>query len=134
VPRDNVETVRASIAAFEDGGLDAVAELWDADIEWRAIEGALDDVGEIHGKAAMRRYLQEWIDLFDPIAISALELRDAGEDRVVARQRASGRAKISGAETAIDYGVVYTLRDGRVARGREYASFDQALEAVGLTG
>jgi len=63
--RENVEVVRQMLEAFADGGLDAMAEFWDPDIDWRAAEGAIDDVGEMHGSVAVRRYIQDWIDTFD---------------------------------------------------------------------
>jgi ketosteroid isomerase-like protein len=33
--QENVEIVRESLSAFTDGGLDALAEFWDADVSWR---------------------------------------------------------------------------------------------------
>ena len=130
--QENVEVVRQMLQAFADGGLDAMAEYWDPDIDWRAAEGALDDVGEMHGPVAVRRYIQDWIDTFDDFSVVAEELRDVGDDRVLAIQRVNGRAKLSGTETDLRYAVVNTVRDGKVVRGREYLSLDQALEAVGL--
>ena len=132
MPQENVEIVRGSLKAFADGGLEAMAEFWDPDINWRAIEGAPDDVGEMDGAAAVRRYFQEWIDMFDGITNVPQELRDVGDDRVVAAQHATGRAKISGAKTELRYAVVYTVRDGKIVRGREYMELEEALEAVGL--
>lgn len=129
--REATEVVRASLSAFADRGLDGLAEYWDPDIDWRAIEGAADDVGEMYGVAASRRYVQEWLDMFDDFTVVPRKLRDVGDGRVVAEQRAAGRAKISGAETELVYAVVYTVRDGKIVRGREYASLEQALEAVG---
>jgi ketosteroid isomerase-like protein len=132
--RENVEVVRDSFTAFAQRGLDAMAEFWDADINWRAIEGAIDDVGEMHGREAVRRYLEDWIDVFDNVTNVPEELLDIGDDRVLAVQRATGRAKASGVETEIRYAVVYTLREGKIVRGREYMDREQALEAVGSPG
>jgi ketosteroid isomerase-like protein len=130
--QENVEVVRRSFQAFAEGGLDAMAEFWDPDIEWRAAEGAIDDVGEMHGPEAVRRYMQDWFDMFDDLTVVAEELVDAGDDRVVAVQRVTGRAKVSGIETEIRFSVVYTLRDGKIVQGREYMDKEQALEAAGL--
>ncbi len=94
--QENVEVVRRALQALADGGLDAMAEFWDPDIVWRAAEGAVDDVGEMHGRVAVRRYAQDWIETFDEISVVAEELRDVGDDRVLAIQRLSGRAKLSG--------------------------------------
>ena len=130
--QENVEVVRALFEAWGRGGLDALAEFWDARIDWRAAEGALDDAGPIHGVDAMRAYVQDWLDDFDVLRVEAEELIDAGE-QVVAVQRISGRAKASGIETEIRYAVVYTIRHGKIVRGREYWERAQALEAVGLS-
>jgi ketosteroid isomerase-like protein len=128
----NVEIVRDSLKALADGGLDAAAEFWHPDIDWRAVEGALDDAGEIHGREAMRRYTQDWRDTFDNIAVTPEELLDVGDDRVVAVQHLTGRAKLSGIETELRYAVVYTFRDGKIVRGREYSDKAEALEAAEL--
>jgi ketosteroid isomerase-like protein len=86
----------------------------------------------MHGPEALRRYVQDWIDMFDDLTIGLEELREVGDDRVIAIQHLSGRAKISGAETGLRYAVVYTVRDGKIVDGREYAGREQALEALGL--
>jgi ketosteroid isomerase-like protein len=44
----------------------------------------------------------------------------------------SGRAKLSGVETDLTYAVVYTIRDGKIAREREYATTQEAREAAGV--
>jgi ketosteroid isomerase-like protein len=131
--QENVEVVRRMIQAFADGGLDAMAEFWDPDIDWRAAEGAVDDVGEMHGPVAVRRYIQDWIDTFDDFSVVVEQLRDVGDNRVLGVQRLTGRAKLSGTETDLRYALVSTISDGKVVRAREYMSLDQALEAVGLS-
>jgi ketosteroid isomerase-like protein len=131
--QENVEVVRRMLQAFADGGLDAMAEFWDPDIDWRAAEGAVDDVGEMHGPVALRRYIQDWIDTFDDFSVVVEQLRDVGDNRVLGVQRLTGRAKLSGTETDLRYALVSTIRDGKVVRAREYMSLDQALEAVGLS-
>ena len=130
--QENVETVRESLSAFTDGGIDAVVEFWDAEISWRAIEGAPDDVGEMRGPEAVRHYLQDWLDMFDDVTNVPEEVLDLGDDRVVTVQHATGRARASGVQTDIRYAVVYTLRDRKIVRGREYIDLNQALEALRL--
>jgi ketosteroid isomerase-like protein len=130
--QENVEIVRAAFEAWNSGGLDALAEFWDPDINWRAAEGAIDDAGELHGPEALRRHIQDWFDMFDDLSVVVEELVDAGDDRFVAVQRMTGRAKVSGIETEIRFSVVYTVRDGKIVQGREYMDKEQALDAVGL--
>ena len=130
--QENVEIVRDSWTAFAHGGLDAMAEYWDAGISWRAIEGAPDDVGEIEGRDALRRYYQDWIDTFAGLTVVPGELLEVDDDRLVASHHATGRARQSGVETELRYAVVYTLRERMIVRGREYGDRQEALKAVGL--
>jgi len=81
----------------------------------------------------MRDYLQDWIDTFDDYKVEPVELIDAREDVVVAVLRFGGRAKRSGVDTDQIMAAVFEIRDGKIARGREYATREQALEAAGLS-
>jgi ketosteroid isomerase-like protein len=130
---ENVAVVVAAWNAFAQGGLDALAAYWTEDVDHRAIEGAPDDRGPMHSREALRAYFQDWLDIFDDVETEVVELIDAGGDKVIAVLEVSGRAKLSGVETRLTYAVVYTIRDRKIARGREYAVRDQALEAAGLS-
>ena len=132
--QENLEIVRQSLEAFNSKGVDGLASFWHPDIEWRAVEGVPDDVGEMHGREALRRYAQDWLDTFDNFTFVAEELLDGADDRVVAVQRITGRARLSGVGTEFRYAVVCTIQDGKIIRGREYATRAEVLEAVGLTG
>ena len=131
--QQNVQIVIDGVAAYNRRDLDALSEHWTDDIDHRAAEGAIDDRGPIHGKDAMRAYMQDWLDTFDPLTVEPLEVIDAGENQVVAVLRFAGRAKLSGVDTDLTYAVVYTIRDGKIARGREYWTRDEALAAAGLS-
>jgi ketosteroid isomerase-like protein len=126
---ENVEIVRSALAA-SDRTLDEVAEYWDPDIDWRAIEGAPDDIGVFKGHEAMRRYYGQWYETFDDLAVQSEELIDCGE-QVVAAVRVKGRMKGSDAAVDMSLGIVYTVKDGLIVRGREYASREEALAAIG---
>jgi ketosteroid isomerase-like protein len=127
---NKLEIYRRAIEAFAERGTDGVAEFWDEDIDWRPMAGAPDDFGEIHGPVAMRRYLEDWLEMFDDLELTVHELHDVGGDRIVADQEIAGRAKISGAETRLRYGVLSTVRDGKWVHGREYATVAEALAAA----
>jgi ketosteroid isomerase-like protein len=130
--QENVEVVRRGFEAFAQGGPDAMSDFWADDIDYRAIEGALDDRGPMHGKEAVRAHFQDWFDTFDDLKAEPLELIDATDEQVVTVLQFGGRAKLSGVETNLTYAVLSTIRDGKIVRGREYWTKEQALEAVGL--
>ncbi len=129
--QENVEIVRRYFAAYERGGLDALAEFWHPDINWRAAEGALDDVGLMEGPGALRHHNEQWEDIFESSRVEVEEFVDAG-DQVVAVVRVFGRMKESEAEVDIRYATVLSIRDGKIAAGREYFTREEALEAAGL--
>ena len=130
--RENVEIVRSIYSARQRGDIDAAAEFWHPEISWRAVEGAPDDVGEMHGIEAARRYIEDWFDTFDDFRSEPEELIDAGDDQVVAVIQIFGRAQSSGIPTEMRYASVSTIRDGKVVRVREYATRAEALKAAGL--
>ena len=131
--QEAIKTVREAAAAFSGGDLDAWLEYMADDIDYRAVEGALDDRGPIHGKGAVRAYLDDWVGTFDDFRSEPVELIEAGEDQVVTVLRISGRAKLSGVQTELTFAALFTVRDGKVVRGREYWTRDVALKAAGLS-
>jgi ketosteroid isomerase-like protein len=128
-----ITLIEAAYEALAEGGLDRFLEFWTEDLDHRAIEGALDDRGPLHGRDAMRAYVQDWMDTFDGLEIRPIELIDGGGNTVAAVLRVGGRAKLSGLATDSTFGVVFWIRDGKIARGRDYATREQALEAAGLS-
>ncbi len=124
-----MEIVRRLFTSFEDG-LAAVFELWDPEIDWRAIEGAPDDVGPIIGRDAMRAYLADWYETFPDLEAVPEEILDAGPERVIVVWHLTGTAKVSGVPTELRPAIVYTIRGGKIARAREYLTKDEALAAV----
>jgi ketosteroid isomerase-like protein len=126
VSDDNVAVVRR----FWSSPLDSLPHVIDADVDYRAIEGAPDDVGVMHGRDEMVRYLVDWTETFADFSVQLEEVEVAGEDLVVALGRVSGQARASGVETELRVAVLYTVRDGRIVRGREYMTKDEALAAA----
>jgi len=126
----NSDVLREQFRAFEAGGLAAAAEFWHPDIEWRAVEGAADDVGVMKGADAVRRYYEDWFDTLDELRAEVAEVIFDSDERVAAGIRNSGRGRASGARVEGFYYVACTIRDGRIVSGREYGTRAQALEAA----
>ena len=129
---ENVEIVRQYFPAYERSGVDGLAEFWHPDINYRAAESALDDVGLMEGPDAFRDYLRQWEETFAEGRMEVEELTDAG-DQVVALVRAIGRMKDSDAEIDLRYAIIFTIRHGKIATGREYFTREEAFEAAGLS-
>jgi ketosteroid isomerase-like protein len=124
------EVVRRHFESCDVGGLDALGELWHPDIEWRAVEGAADDVGPMRGHEAVRAYYEDWIDMLDELEADVDEVIFDDGERVAVLVRTTGRGRASGVRTEGRYYVACTVRDGRIANGREYETREQVLAAV----
>jgi ketosteroid isomerase-like protein len=123
------EVVRRHFGTFGAGGLEDAAKLWHPDIEWRAIEGALDDVGVIRGRDAMRRYYAEWVETIDDLR-AEVEIAFEDDQVVAALVRNSGRGRVSSVPATGSYYVACLVRDGQIVAGREYGSRDDAVAAA----
>jgi ketosteroid isomerase-like protein len=81
--QENAEIVRDAAAAFNRGHVDAWLEYLADDVDYRAVEGELDDRGPMHlGKDAVRAYMQDWLDMFDDLRSEPVELIDAGGNAI----------------------------------------------------
>jgi ketosteroid isomerase-like protein len=130
MPETPAEVVRLQFEAFVTGGVEAAAEYWHPQIDWRAVEGAADDVGVIKGKDRLRRYYADWVEMFEDLRADVVEVLFEEDDRVALQLRNSGRGRTSGVTTYGHYCVVCTVRDGQIMSGREYDGRETALAAV----
>jgi ketosteroid isomerase-like protein len=79
-------------------------------------------------------FRESWLDWLAPYAEYRTEVEEAIDcgDRVLLLQSSSGRMAGSTKEVKLAPAVVYTVRDGKIARFEPYADRARALEAVGL--
>ena len=131
----DVQLVRSwaeQVALAEDVLDFCYQQMWAEDIDHRAIEGAPDDHGPIIGRDAMRAYLAEWDEMFSDFTIALVEALDAGPGRVIAVWSLTGTARGSGVPVDMRLPILNTIRDGKIVRGREYLTMDEALRAASL--
>jgi ketosteroid isomerase-like protein len=124
------DVVRRQFEALASGGVDAAAEFWHPEIEWRAVEGAADDVGLMRGAAAVRGYYEEWFEVLVDLRAEVEEVIVEAGDRVAVAVRNSGRGRASGAPAGGRYYVACTVEEGLIRSGREYATREEAVRAV----
>jgi ketosteroid isomerase-like protein len=80
-------------------------------------------------------FRESWLDWLAPWAEYRTEVEEAIDcgERVLLLQSSSGRLEGSAKEVKLAPAVVYTVRDGKIARFEPYADRAEALEAVGLS-
>jgi ketosteroid isomerase-like protein len=130
--QENVALVQALIDASGHQDVDALMATLDPAVEWTPVEA--DPGYAVHrGHDDVRAWLTEWSEAMPDMRWEADRLQDAGGETVVALVRMTGRGAASGAGVQTPaYGVIFTIRAGKIVRIAEYADPSRALEAAGL--
>jgi ketosteroid isomerase-like protein len=128
--QENVEVVRACIAAWNAGKMDAFRELLDPTIVGRAPE-EWPEPGPFFGLEAVMRQFEQFRTTWDSDAIEPIsDFVDVG-DRVVVRTivRAMGR----GPESELEWTYLFTVRKSVLLTIEVFWDHAEALEALGLS-
>jgi ketosteroid isomerase-like protein len=128
---EDVEVVRRTIEAFNLDGLDAALEYLDPEVEWLAPPGWLEE-RLYKGHEGIRRLASQWAENFDEYHLDPHEFMDAG-DQVVGLVFQRGRIRGSHDPIEQRIGYVWEVRDGKGVRIQVYFSWEEALEAGGLS-
>ena len=142
--RENVELVRSIFEPLEGANLAVVdwsadalravlggAYLPDAELTTLDIPMGLDIANHYRGVEGLAEYLGKWLEPFSEYHVENLDYIDAG-DCVLVPSRQWGIGDGSGARVELELTTLYELRDGKIARARQYETLDEALEAAGL--
>jgi ketosteroid isomerase-like protein len=127
----NVDKTREFIAAYNRRDFDAATRDFHPQVEW--VLPALQRSDSCIGPAEVIQFWDEIDENMEELQLRPQEFRDAG-DLVAVRLRHYGVGKGSG--VVIDeelYHQVTTFEDGVMVRIEYFESWDQALEAAGLT-
>jgi ketosteroid isomerase-like protein len=110
---------------------DLIAQTSHPDIEW--VEHLdLADRRVYHGHQGVRESWERWLEQWGDYGFEVERLVDCGDD-VLAVARERGRGRASGASVSSRIYTVFTMREGKIARYREFYDEHAALEAVGLS-
>ena len=130
--RENVETLRRGLEAFNRSDVEGALEVLDAEVEWYpAVQPMLGERTVYRGHQGVRDMFRNMDEVYLEFRIEDTEFRDLG-DRVVATCRIRARGKHSGAESDSPFGYLFDFRNGNVVRVRSFLDPREALEAAGL--
>lgn len=82
------------------------------------------------GLAEMRAYWEQWWEISAGPRMDPVEVLDLGSDRYLVAMRFGQRGKRSGADVEQGVTLIYTMRDGLVARVDMFAERAEALKAA----
>jgi ketosteroid isomerase-like protein len=130
--QENVEIVRRAHQALNDGDMDALVALCDAEFRLDMSDRVFNPA-VYTGYDGIWRFYWEVRDVWEAYVWEPEELLEAG-DKVVALLRSSGRGRGSGVEVERRTAMVWTVREGRATALRFFRDRNDALVAAGLSG
>lgn len=118
----NTQVVQNAYAAFQRGDIPGVLATLDDNVEWQGVigtEGVVPTAGLRRGRGAVGEFFQQ---VGDSIAFETFEPREfiAQADQVAVVGRYKGRAKPTGKTWDSEWVMIFTFRDGKVIKFREY--------------
>jgi ketosteroid isomerase-like protein len=128
--QENVEIVRASVAAYTRGDLDGVVKDFDPHVVIRP-DARGPQTRPVLGGDAVRSFIGDLMATLGPGELVSMEMTDAG-DRVVTRLRGRVHGQLSGIEDEVAFTNIHTFRRGKVVMLEYFIDHQEALEAAGL--
>ena len=130
--QENVEVVRRFVEALVSGRdwQPVLADL-DDDVEIDDLDISLD-TQRYRGHDGFRKWIADWSDSWASWRIQDVEVRPAGEDRLIALFVMFVKGQGSGIDLSRHDALVCTLRAGKIAKLVYYNDQQEALQAVGL--
>jgi ketosteroid isomerase-like protein len=131
VSEENVAIVRESLEHFAatDDFLNVIAPdfVWDM-----GTFTGWPDKPQFHGADGLREFVTLWRAPYDDWSMRLEEVHDCGGNRVLALLEQSGKPHGSDGMVRLQYGLLHTIRDGKIRRIEVYATRHEALQAAGL--
>lgn len=127
--------VREAYDAWNRGDIETIVASIPEDFEFRMRGGKVPGLPKVlRGPEGMRALFREWIGgpWQGTLSMEVDHLVDLGDDRVLALFTFRGTGEGSGVAVEQPYAHVVTVRDGLVVRGEGFATWQRALEAVGI--
>jgi ketosteroid isomerase-like protein len=132
--QENVEISRRAWNLWSGGDLDGLLSLCDEECVFDTTHMRDWPEPEYRGHVGFRRFLTEWLDVWDEFEVGVDELIPAAEGRVVSLFWQGGKGRQSGLTMDVAWAMVTALRDGSVVRIAVYDDRAEALKAAGLEG
>jgi ketosteroid isomerase-like protein len=112
---DNVEIVRRGYRAFAEGGVEAILQFIDPEIEWHMSAAFTDEPHVFQGHDGVREVFRFFNERIEDLGADPHEFIEAG-DRVIVPVRMHGRLRESGEPVAYELVQVWLGRDGKAIR------------------
>ena len=129
---ENVEIIRQTLAAWNEGDDDAALRRSAKDIVWQ-LKGVFPGFKpEYRGHEGVREFWKAFREPWATISVEPLEFTEIDAERVLVEVRFRGMGKTSGVVTEVEFPFIWTIRNGKAVHFQSFADRAEALEAAGL--
>jgi ketosteroid isomerase-like protein len=125
----DVEVVRRLFELYESGGIEAVLEVMDEDIEIVIPPDVSAEPDTYRGHEGARRYFAGFEGMLEDVRYEVFELIPEG-DYVLARSRLAGRGVSSGLEVELQTVVVHAVEGGKITLVVPHPDLESARESL----
>ncbi len=129
---ENVEIARQAVQAFNRRDLAALTESFTADVEWEPGGPAAVERAVYRGRDQVADGFATTWTAWEVFQIDESEIRDLG-DSVLWLGSARMRGEASRVDFDQPFAIYFLMRGGKIIRFRGFVSWQQALEAAGLS-
>jgi ketosteroid isomerase-like protein len=124
------EVVRQLAERWNAGDIDGIFDLYHEDVVVMTGEHWPDGGGSLlEGKGAFRESTHEWLSIWQSVHVET-DAVEAYGDRVLAHGNWVTKGRVSGVEGLMPIHIVFTVRDGRIARVEWYPDHERAVAAA----
>jgi ketosteroid isomerase-like protein len=128
--QENVELFHRVTAALNRGDVEYAVRHSTEDVVLIAARSAVE--GTFVGHDGLRKFFADTATNFEVFQARYDDVRDLGEERVLAIGTIHIRGRGAGVETDVPVAGIATYREGKLSRWEDYRERRAALEAVGL--
>lgn len=125
---ESTDVVRAFYDAINQKDGAALDALCSPDVEVHALTGSV--TGRVYRLGELGDYLADAEEAWERMLQTPADIEQLDDGRVLAAIRFQARARLSGVETDQLLGVIFGLRDGKIASMHAYSSVREAREAL----
>jgi ketosteroid isomerase-like protein len=125
---DNLEVILSLYERVARG--EQPGDLFHDDVEWSMPHPG----GDARGIAEVGAFWRDYEAVWESREIDLEDIRELDDGRVLVLLPERARGRASGIETEASPGVIWTLRDGRIAGFKAWLDQAEALRAAGLDG
>ena len=128
---ENVEFVRRFYAAWNERGPESIEQFWAEDAEFHD-PPSFPDSRVVRGRDAIAAYQTDQVRILGDMKFALVDVRERGQT-VVIRIELTIHGPASGIDVPGEIAQVFEVVDGSVQRLRVFMTWEEALEAAGLS-